>query len=384
MRGICQLWIPLLVLGVGGMGVASSHALGAALESRLESIRSQHGLPSLGCVVIRSNTVTESAAVGLRAVDSEAHVTREDVWHLGSITKSMTATLAAILVDEGHLHWTDTLASAFPAESAFMDPAWRIVTLEQLLGHRGGAPDQASLESTGLGRLIRRGRGTLQEQRHELLREFTGRPPAYPPGTRHAYSNTGYILAGAWMEERMNQSWEQLITERLFRPLDMKSAGFGAPDPAAAHTQPWGHVRASGRWKAVEPGALADNPPSLGPAGTVHASMADVASYVRAHLNGELGRPTPLPIKPETWRRLHTALPGQDYALGWIITQRAWAGGTAWNHTGSNTYWYCNIWVAPLRDFAVLAFTNAGGDAAFKATDSVAAAIIGDVLTPRP
>lgn len=372
----------MLMAGAGALGMASVPTRASGLESRLESIRSQHGLPSLACVVIRSNAVIERAAVGLRAVGTEAHVTRDDVWHLGSVTKSMTATLAAILVDEGRLRWTETLGEAFPGEADFMDPAWRKVTLEQLLGHRGGAPDQATLDSTGLGRLIRRGRGTLQEQRHELLREFTTRPPAHPPGTQYAYSNTGYILAGAWMEARMNQSWEQLITERLFLPLGMTSAGFGPPDPAAEHTHPWGHSRTSGQWKPVEPGPLADNPPSLGPAGTVHASMADVASYLRAHLNGELGRPTPLPIRMETWCRLHTALPNQEYALGWIITQRPWAGGTAWNHTGSNTYWYCNVWVAPHREFAVVVFTNAGGDAAFKATDAVAAAVIGDVLKP--
>ena len=110
--------------------------------------------------------------------------------------------------------------------------------------------------------------------------------------------------------------------------------------------------------------------------------MADVAGYIRAHLNGELGRPTAIPLKLETWHHLHTALSGQEYSLGWNITQRTWAGGTAWNHTGSNTYWFCNLWVAPQRDFAVLVFTNAGGDVAFKATDDVAAAVIQDTLKP--
>ena len=381
MNRIARRWTPL-VMGLAGLLTTSEPAAASGLEARLESIRTQHGLPALACLVIRSNAVIDTAAVGVRAIGSDSKVTTQDEWHLGSITKSMTATLAAILVDEGRVAWTERLEEAFPAEAASMDPAWRQVTLEQLLGHRGGAPDQASLDATGLGHLIRRGSESLRDQRRQILREFTRRPPAFPPGTRFAYSNTGYILAGAWLEERMNQPWEQLITERLFRPLGMTSAGFGPPDSHGDHGQPWGHQRNSDRWEALKPGPLADNPPSLGPAGTVHASMADVAGYIRAHLNGELGRPTAIPLKLETWHHLHTALSGQEYSLGWNITQRTWAGGTAWNHTGSNTYWFCNLWVAPQRDFAVLVFTNAGGDVAFKATDDVAAAVIQDTLKP--
>ena len=381
MNRIARRRIPLVV-GIAGILSAFEPAAASGLEARLESIRKQHGLPALACLVIRSNSVIDSAAVGVRAIGFDSKVTAQDVWHLGSITKSMTSTLAAILVDEGRLAWTERLEEAFPAEAATMDPAWRKVTLEQLLGHRGGAPDQASLDATGLGRLIRRGSESLRDQRRQILHEFTRHPPAFPPGARFAYSNTGYILAGAWLEERMNQPWEQLITQRLFRPLGMTSAGFGPPDPKGEHAQPWGHQRISDRWEAVKPGALADNPPSLGPAGTVHASMIDLAAYIRAHLDGELGRHTPLPVRPETWHTLHTALPGQEYALGWNITQRNWAGGTAWNHTGSNTYWFCNLWVAPQRDFAVLVFTNVGGDIAFKATDEVAAAVIQDALKP--
>ena len=239
MNRIARRWTPL-VMGLAGLLTTSEPAAASGLEARLESIRTQHGLPALACLVIRSNAVIDTAAVGVRAIGSDSKVTTQDEWHLGSITKSMTATLAAILVDEGRVAWTERLEEAFPAEAASMDPAWRQVTLEQLLGHRGGAPDQASLDATGLGHLIRRGSESLRDQRRQILREFTRRPPAFPPGTRFAYSNTGYILAGAWLEERMNQPWEQLITERLFRPLGMTSAGFGPPDSHGDHGQPWG------------------------------------------------------------------------------------------------------------------------------------------------
>jgi len=59
--------------------------------------------------------------------------------------------------------------------------------------------------------------------------------------------------------------------------------------------------------------------------------------------------------------RLHTPPEGGDYALGWATAKRAWAGGTALNHNGSNTMWYCVTWLAPERGFAFLVATNQGG-----------------------
>ena len=348
----------------------------AELESVLEGIRNHRGLPALACSVIRSNTVVARAAVGLRKSGGTERVTLDDRWHQGSITKSMTATLAAILVEEGKLKWSTPLSEAFPAERESMDPAWRDVTLEQLLGHRGGAPDQEWLDRTGLWKRFWSAPGAPRDQRRFLFHEVTRQPPAIPPGTRHVYSNTGYILAGTLLEQRMGIPWERLIQEWLFRPLGMKNAGFGPPDLMRNGTDPWGHRGNKTRWEPMTPGPQADNPPGLGPAGTVHASLADLEVYVMAPLNGELGRPTPLGLPTAAWRKLHTALALQAYALGWGVVRRSWTGGDALNHTGSNTLWFSNAWLAPRRDFVVVVLTNVGGDDAAKATDEVAAQVI--------
>ncbi len=52
----------------------------------------------------------------------------------------------------------------------------------------------------------------------------------------------------------------------------------------------------------------------------------------------------------------------QHYAGGWIIAERPWTGGVALTHAGSNTTWFCNVWIAPAKDFAVLIAMNFGGD----------------------
>jgi CubicO group peptidase (beta-lactamase class C family) len=356
-----------------------AHAAPQDLAPQLAEVRSHHKLPALACAVVRSNAIIAHGVVGERQAGDPTPAGIGDVWHHGSVTKSMTATLAALLVEDGRIAWTNTLADVFPANATEMDPAWRGVTLELLLGHRGGAPDEDWLDKNGLWQAFWTNSGTPREQRRFLRTAVTSKPPQNPPGTKFVYSNTGYIIAGAMLEERTGRAWEELITERLFRPLKMESAGFGPPGSPDKVDQPRGHLIEGlffKRLQPVAPGPQADNPPGLGPAGTVHCSLDDLANYIMAHIGGELGRETPLKLRPDSWHKLHTALPGQDYALGWNVASRPWAGGKALNHTGSNTMWFSNVWLAPQRDFAVIILTNVGDDDAFKATDEVAGEMI--------
>jgi hypothetical protein len=81
-------------------------------------------------------------------------------------------------------------------------------------------------------------------------------------------------------------------------------------------------------------------------------------------------------LKPETLAKLHTPTAGGDYACGWVVLQRGWAGGTALMHNGSNTMWYIVMWLAPEKNFAVIAATNIFGDDAEQGCDEAATAMI--------
>ena len=157
---------------------------------------------------------------------------------------------------------------------------------------------------------------------------------------------------------------------RLFGPLEMASAGFGSPGRPGTVEQPWGHHAARGQ---VEP-TQQDNAPSMGPAGTVHCSIPDWARFAALHLAAERGKPRLL--KAATFRALHTPPAGFEYAGGWIVFQRTWAGGRAFNHNGSNTSWYATVWLAPALNLAFLAATNQGDKVAEKANDEAIVALI--------
>jgi len=63
--------------------------------------------------------------------------------------------------------------------------------------------------------------------------------------------------------------------------------------------------------------------------------------------------------------------------MGWGVVGRDWAGGRVLTHSGSNTMWFCTVWMAPEKDFAVLVATNMGGDKAAKGCDAASTAMIG-------
>jgi CubicO group peptidase (beta-lactamase class C family) len=176
------------------------------------------------------------------------------------------------------------------------------------------------------------------------------------------------------IESIMDARWEDLVTTHVFVPLGMFTAEFGAPGRPGSFLQPWGHALEVGGYQAIEPGPDADNPEALGPAGTVHLSMADYARYAADQIAG--GRGVEGLLSPASYDRLHQQTPGTAYGLGWALAVRGWANGVAIHHEGTNQLWYANVWLAPDRDFGMLAVTNAGGDRAYQTTQAAIDALL--------
>lgn len=387
----------------------------ADLAPLLEPIRARFGVPGLAAAVLRGDRVVASGAAGVRRAGQNDAISLDDPFHLGSDTKAMTATLIAVLIEQGVLDWTTTVGEVFAADIPNMHQDWRTVTIEQLLRHRGGAP--ADLSAGGLWYRLWQRRGSPSEQRRELVRDVVTRPPAAVPGSTFIYSNAGYSLLGAIAERCTARTWEDLMHDRLFQPLGITTAGFGAPGSDGRPGVPWGH-RPSGQ--PVEPGPQADNPPAIAPAGTVHMTLGDWARFVALHLRGHPDNPHRQPrlLAPETFDRLLT--PGEGdrpaYAGGWVIERRPWARGEQSRqngagetrggpdaaapeppaahrpdpigrvlmHAGSNTLWFCVAWLAPERDAAVLVACNRGGSAGERAADAAAATLVQRFVAPSP
>ena len=361
------------------------------LTKILEQIRSAHNLPAVAAVSMTSTGIVELAATGLRAVGFSERVTTNDQWHLGSITKPMTATVAARLVEKGFITWDTTIVQAVPGLSGAMRKEYRKVTLDQLLRHESGLPREVpmpSQDSESAQRLLKKGMPVwfLQdydaklsptENRLKCAAAVLALPPIGPRG-KSDYSNAGVMIAALMLEKTTGKSFESLFEQELLVPLGMKSTGFGPPGVPGKRDQPWGHWLNSESPKAVlhalDPGdQFADNPPSLNPAGIAHASLQDIARFASAHLSGELGKAGLLSVK--SFRRLHTPI-GDAWAMDWMVSTRDWARGRWFYHSGSNGRWFACLTIAPDVDFAVFAACNAGDENGDRACDQAAWALI--------
>src|ERR1017187_2927233 len=303
------------------------------IDAILQSILGRGGERfGMAAAVLRGERVIAQGVAGVRKRGTAERITLDDRFHLGSAAKAMTATLVAMLVEEGKLNWTTTLGELFADTVKPMHPAWEKVTLRQVLAHRAGLrfdPDglvralnlflapYASLRSRP--ESMRSSEETLPQQRLEIARRALSRPPGIPPGTKFWYSNVGYILAGAVLEHLTGRAWEDLMRERLFQPLGISTGGFGPPGTAGKTDQPWGHSSVLG--KPLDPGSpAAEFPLFYAPAGLVHMTITDWAKFIGLHLRGDPANPhrQATLLKLDTFAELHAVVPA-TISKGWFM-----------------------------------------------------------------
>lgn len=331
------------------------------LRANLETIKNKFSLPSISGAFLRNGGIEEIATVGVRKAGNKTVTTSNDRHHLGSCGKSMTATLAALLIEQGYLKWNSTLEELLPETQ--IDNQLKDVTFELLLSHRSGLiRDTEDFENGWLYAVLESGLYSPTEARKLVAEKILSIPPKFTPRKSFEYSNIGYMVSGYIMEYITSTSWEELMRRYVFSPLKMDSCGFGpTSNPSnSSPTQPWGHKITNGNLTAVHD----DNPPAFGPAGTIHCSFGDWGKYLNEHIEGFNGKSNFL--ANSTFEKLHSVYPdeGSNYTYGgWLRAERSWANGTVLTHTGTNTYNFANVWLAPNINSGLMSTANTMKDA---------------------
>ncbi|MDI1327342.1 MAG: serine hydrolase [Brevundimonas sp.] len=314
-------------------------------DAALDAQFARHAPPAMAAAVVGRDGPIWSGVRGVRRAGADEPATLDQLWHLGSNGKAMTAVLYARLVEQGRAKWGATLSELFPGVA--IDPALQAVTIDDLLGHRSGLADR-DLITRGVMMAAHADTRSTRDQRVELAAMALGRTPT---GTRgaFAYGNGNYILAGAAVERLVDAAWEATIQSEVFDPLGMASVGHGAPKG----DNPWGHQSVGDQPAPVDPAGIADNPPPFGPAGRMHMTVTDYGKFLRLYLTEGGGL-----LRPGTMARLTTPHAGAPpaYAYGWGVQP-----GPQLGHDGSNTLWHVTARVLPARGVAVLSVANHHG-----------------------
>lgn len=311
------------------------------------------GVPGIAVAVVYDDEVVYTEGYGVRDVDTGDPITPETVFEVASLSKSISSTVMAGAVGDGHFEWDDPVSEYNP-DLVLSDP-WvtENVTFADLFAHRSGIPGGAGnqLEAIGYDRDY-----ILDRLRSIALN---------PIRSTYAYSNFAMTAGGESAAVAARTTWEDLADEILFGPAGMDSTSMRHEDYAAADNRAELHVEVEGEWAS----AFERNPDPQAPAGGVNSNVIDLGEWLRLQINaGELDGvqvieeealdETHIPHVTKTPPRPTIADHAGFYALGWNLDTGE-TGAVRWNHSGAfSTGAATQAKILPSERLGIVVLTN--------------------------
>ena len=328
-------WSLCLVAAMAAMGgrqpagaaprQANAQPTAAALEGAVESaVRTQilsRGVPSVSVAVMRDGTMLLQRAWGLADVDKGVQADAATTYPIASVSKMFTAALVLKQVDRGRLSLNDSIAKHLTG----LKPAFHAITIEQLLNHTSGLPNDFRNPAR---RLERR-------SPDEIFAMVAATTLANEPGRAYVYSNTGYALLGLLIQKVYGTSYDAVLREEIARPLGLTLAQCAEPRPGEAT----GYMRTPEGKVGPPPGL--HHSQLLG-VGGICASAGDLVKWTHALHNGRV-------LSPSTYTAMTTprgAAVSANYGLGLYVRPAAWGdraivgGGVSMTGYVAELHWY--------------------------------------------
>jgi CubicO group peptidase (beta-lactamase class C family) len=274
--------LPALLCGYSG-----STAVGADDRANLDAFIAkalkEYQVPGAAVAVVKDGKAVLLKGYGVRDVTKPGAVDENTIFQLASVTKTLTGAAAATVVDEGKLDWDTPIFNYLPEFVGYDPYMTRWLTERDLLAQRTGWPAYSGdqLDSFGY-------------DRAEILRRLRFFRPRYSLREVAQYSNPGFFLAGEVAARCAKQSWNGLVEQRLFKPLEMSRSGTvikALQDPNATAA----HALVQGKVVVVEPTEL----DITGAASSGTSTAADMSRLLLMFLNKGMQNGKRI-LKPET------------------------------------------------------------------------------------
>jgi Beta-lactamase class C and other penicillin binding proteins len=294
-----------------------------ALAMRLDSIARKTNF--MGVVLIdRRGKRRLACAYGSADAAWSVPNTLDSRFNIASLTKQFTGMAVLQLAAAGQLSLDDTLPKFYPASP----PAWRHVTVRELLSHTSGIPGPGLAD-------FKRGITSPYTPR-ELVEIFAQKQLDFVPGTKWKYSNSGYYILGYIIERASGESYAQFLDAHIFRPLRMFASGYESNTTVLPH-HAFGYVAdTTDRLTGLRYADYLDWSLPYA-AGGLFSTAGDLLQWNLALLSRDTSR---LGVSKRTLDSVFTPPPatgagiGSDYRAGWFVTVDA--GRTSIWHEGSD------------------------------------------------
>jgi CubicO group peptidase (beta-lactamase class C family) len=296
-----------------------------------------------------------TAGLGVTSVDNPLPVTADTLFQIGSITKTITATVAMRLAERGQLDLDAPVRTYLPGLRLLDQGVAERVTLRHLFAHLGGWVGDY-FDDTGNGDDAL---GLIVERMAEL-------PQLAPLGSVYSYNNAGFYLAGRVIEAATDRAYEAAAKELVLDPLGMTMTFFFPADVmtyrfVAGHESPFAEGEPGPR--VARPWQLAR---TASPIGGIISTARDQLRYARFHL-GDGSAPSGERLLSreslELMRKPHApAANGEFVGVAWFLYDAA--GVRLARHGGATKGQQAVLVTAPERGFAISVLTNSnrGGE----------------------
>jgi CubicO group peptidase (beta-lactamase class C family) len=330
-------------------------------EQRLAALAERHKVPGASLGILRLGQgdastggqpdETVEAAYGYANWPAKIEATTDTLFQIGSVSKVWTATLAMQLVDEGRLDLDAPVAAVLPELRLADREVTATVTMRHLLNHTSGIDGDVFTDT---------GRGDDCVEKYVAL--LAGCRQNHPLGATWSYCNAGFVLAGRVIERLTGLTWDEALRQRICQPLGLTRT-VTLPEEALLFRTAAGHVDVTGDPVLAPVWQL---PRSLGPAGLICSTPADVLAFARMHLAGGLaanGTRVLSARSAQAMTELEADLPdkytlGDSWGIGWI--RFGWDGRRLVGHDGSTIGQAAFLRVLPEAGIAVTLLTNGG------------------------
>lgn len=305
---LIALWLPAL-------------AWGFDLEAFDQTFRNElyiDGVPGGAYAMVRDGQIVKLGSYGVRDADRPEPVTPETVFRVASVSKTFAAQLTAMLVEDGLLSWDDGINHYLPDFRLKNPQQTSQLRIHHLLGQSTGIVPNA------YDNLI-----NANEPLERIVPRFVELEPMCQPGTCYTYQNVLFALVGAAIEQSSQRYYDELLSERIFTPLNMANASSGLAGYQLAENQARPHVR-RGRGLPWVPTNVVENYYRVSPAAGVNASAVDLGLWLLAQMGQQPDVVRPEQVAELTEARVRTLrdlrrrawrdmLTDAHYGLGWRI-----------------------------------------------------------------
>lgn len=199
----------LLLALLGGCASRSQPAPGV-VEGVVSAEMKAQRIPGLAVAVVREGQVLKASGLGSSNLEHAVPVSRSTLFQSGSLGKQFTAVALMLQVEDGKLALDDPISRFFPEAP----PSWKLITVRHLVTHTSGIPDYDE-------RTLDYRKDYTEE---EMLRLAFSLPLEFTAGARWNYGNTGYVLLGILIGKVSGKFYGDVLRERVFGPLGMKTA----------------------------------------------------------------------------------------------------------------------------------------------------------------